>query len=141
MDPWFVYIAQCADGTLYVGIARDVAERIAVHDSGRGARYTRGRGPLRLLTTRKCASKGDALRLELSLKRLTRLDKLAIAGSPRKLARLARLAASRPVADRPHREPLPSSPGSMIPRGDGERAAPRSSKTTKRQRREEEHGT
>ena len=71
----------CADRTLYVGIARDVAARIALHDAGRGARYTRGRGPLRVLATRRCATKGDALRLELALKRLTRDEKLAVACS------------------------------------------------------------
>ena len=90
MDPWFVYVARCSDGTLYVGIARDVAARIAAHDAGRGARYTRGRGPLRVLATRRCAGKGDALRLELALKRLAREEKLAVVASARKLAALAR---------------------------------------------------
>jgi putative endonuclease len=89
-DPWFVYLARCADATIYVGIARDVTARVAEHDSGRGARYTRGRGPLRVLAVQKCATKGDALRLELALKRLDRPRKLAMAGSARKLARLAR---------------------------------------------------
>jgi len=88
--PWFVYVARCADATLYVGIALDVAERIAAHDAGRGARYTRGRGPLRVLATRRCAAKGDALRLELAIKALTRDEKLALAASARKLAKLAR---------------------------------------------------
>jgi putative endonuclease len=87
---WFVYLARCADGTLYVGIALDVAARIAAHDAGRGARYTRGRGPLRVLATRRCRGKGDALRLELALKRLTRAEKLALAASPRKLGKIAR---------------------------------------------------
>jgi putative endonuclease len=90
VDPWFVYIARCADKTLYVGIARDVAARIAKHDAGRGARYTRGRGPLRVLATRRCAAKGDALRLELAIKALPRAEKLAVAASPRKLALFAR---------------------------------------------------
>ena len=90
VEPWFVYMARCADTTIYVGIARDVASRIAAHDAGRGARYTRGRGPLEVLATRRCASKGDALRLELALKRLTRSEKIAIAGSKRRLAVLAR---------------------------------------------------
>lgn len=72
---WFVYLARCADGTLYTGIALDVAARIAAHDAGRGARYTRGRGPLALCAVRRCASKGDALRLELAVKRLPRARK------------------------------------------------------------------
>jgi putative endonuclease len=90
VDSWFVYVARCSDGTLYIGIARDVAARIAAHDSGKGARYTRGRGPLTVLATRRCRGKGDALRVELALKGLPRQDKMAIASSPRKLAAFAR---------------------------------------------------
>jgi putative endonuclease len=94
VEPWFVYIAECADGTLYVGVARDVAARIAAHDAGRGARYTRGRGPLRLLVKRRCPSHGDALRLEMALKRLPREDKRALAASREKLGRFARRSAA-----------------------------------------------
>ncbi|HEY3818245.1 MAG TPA: GIY-YIG nuclease family protein [Polyangiaceae bacterium] len=90
MKAWSVYIARCADGTLYVGIARDVAARIAAHDAGKGARYTRGRGPLRLLAKRRCMTQGDALRLELALKALPRDEKLALAASRHKLSRFAR---------------------------------------------------
>jgi len=92
--PWFVYVARCSDATLYVGIALDVAARIAAHDAGKGARYTRGRGPLSVLATRRCKTKGDALRLELALKRLTRVEKLALVSAPRKLAAIARRAVS-----------------------------------------------
>jgi putative endonuclease len=88
---WFVYIARCADDTLYVGIARNVAARIAQHDAGRGARYTRGRGPLRVLATRRCTSHGDALRLERAIKRLTRAEKHKVAASRHRLARFAKL--------------------------------------------------
>lgn len=87
---WFVYVAKCSDGTLYVGIARNVAARIAQHDAGRGARYTRGRTPLRVLVTRRCRCQGDALRLERALKGLSRDAKLAVAGSRGRLARLAK---------------------------------------------------
>jgi putative endonuclease len=90
-----VYVARCADGTLYVGVARDVAARIAAHDAGKGARYTRGRGPLEVLATRACRSKGNALRVELALKRLSRPDKLAVVASPRALAAVARRAVRR----------------------------------------------
>ena len=89
MERWFVYIARCADRTLYVGIARNVAERIAAHNEGRGAKYTRGRGPLVVLATRRCQSHGDALRIEFALKRLGREKKLEVAASKRKLAALA----------------------------------------------------
>jgi putative endonuclease len=95
VEAWFVYIVQCVDGTLYVGVARDVTARIAAHDAGRGARYTRGRGPLRLLAKRRCASHGDALRLEMALKRLRREEKLALVASRGKLARFARTVARR----------------------------------------------
>ncbi len=70
-----MYLACCNDGSLYTGIAKDVAARIAAHDAGKGARYTKGRGPLTLLALRRCASKGDALRLELAVKRLSRQEK------------------------------------------------------------------
>jgi putative endonuclease len=72
---WFVYVARCADGTLYTGIARDVAARIAAHDAGRGARYTRGRGPLTVCAVRRCRTHGDALRLEAAIKRQRRAEK------------------------------------------------------------------
>lgn len=86
-DTWFLYIARCADGSLYTGIARDVSKRIAAHDAGRGARYTRGRGPLTLCAVRRCRSKGLALSLEHAIKRLPRADKERLI-VPGKLARL-----------------------------------------------------
>jgi putative endonuclease len=90
VERWFVYMARCSDGTLYAGVARDVRARIALHDAGKGARYTRGRGPLEVVLTRRCASKGDALRLELAVKRLAREEKMALVGSRRRLAALAK---------------------------------------------------
>jgi putative endonuclease len=87
--PWFVYIARCADDTLYTGIALDVAARIAAHNAGRGARYTRGRGPLVVCVVRRCADKGTALRLEVALKRLPRADKEALTRG-RRLSAFAR---------------------------------------------------
>jgi putative endonuclease len=78
---WFVYLARCSDGTLYCGIARDVAARIAMHDAGTGAKYTRSRGPLAVLLVRRCRDKGAALRLEHAIKQLPRARKLALAGA------------------------------------------------------------
>ena len=101
MSVWYVYIAECADRTLYVGIARDVAARIAAHDAGRGAKYTRGRGPLRVLATRRCATHGRALRLELAIKGLPREEKLALTTSRARFARLAASSSRR-------REPIPT---------------------------------
>jgi putative endonuclease len=94
-ERWFVYVARCSDGTLYVGIARDVAARIAAHDAGKGARYTRGRGPLQVVATRRCASMSNALRVELALKRLSRRRKEEVTGSARELAAVARRAIAR----------------------------------------------
>ena len=86
---WYVYVARCADDTLYCGIARDVTARIAAHDAGKGARYTRGRGPLRVLAIRMCRSKGKALRLEYAIKQLTRPQKEALVVAPRAIATIA----------------------------------------------------
>jgi putative endonuclease len=87
---WYVYLAQCADGSLYCGIARDVSARIRQHDAGSGARYTRGRGPLRVLVTARCRDQGLALRIERAVKGLTRPEKLTLASDPANLTRLVR---------------------------------------------------
>ena len=71
----FVYIVRCADGTLYTGYARDPAARVRAHNAGRGARYTAGRRPVRLVYRRRCRSRGDALSREHRIKRLTRREK------------------------------------------------------------------
>ncbi|MSP17073.1 MAG: GIY-YIG nuclease family protein [Myxococcales bacterium] len=80
--PWVVYIVRCRDGTLYTGIARDLARRLREHDEGRGARYTRGRGPVTLLYRELVATRGDALRREAAVKRLPLAAKRALAESP-----------------------------------------------------------
>jgi len=77
---WHVYIVRCADLTLYTGIARDVAARIAVHNAGRGAAYTRGRRPVSLVHTEAVADRGAALRREAAIKRLSRADKQRLLG-------------------------------------------------------------
>jgi putative endonuclease len=87
---WYVYVARCADDTLYCGIARDVAARIAAHDAGKGAKYTRRRGPLVVVLVRRCRDKGRALRLEYAIKQLTRPEKDALVAAPARVARLAR---------------------------------------------------
>ena len=67
---WFVYILECEDGTLYTGIARDVQARFAQHVAGKGAKYTRGRPPRRVLASFECADRSEALRREAAIKRL-----------------------------------------------------------------------
>jgi putative endonuclease len=96
---WYVYVARCRDDTLYCGIARDVAARIAAHDAGAGARYTRGRGPLTVVLVRRCRDKPAALRLEHAIKQLSRADKQALVTRPARVTAIARRA--RPRAPRP----------------------------------------
>jgi putative endonuclease len=74
----FVYIVRCADGTLYTGYARNPGAREKMHNSGRGARYTAGRRPVRLVYSESFKSVGDALRRERQLKRLRRTRKEAL---------------------------------------------------------------
>ena len=73
---WYLYILECRDGSLYTGITDDVSRRLAQHSAGKGAKYTRGRGPLILRYQEACGTHGDALRRELEVKRLTRQEKL-----------------------------------------------------------------
>ena len=75
---WQLYILRCADGTLYTGIAVDAEKRLAMHRSGRGAKYTKGRGPLELVYSEACETRGDALRREAAIKRLPRAKKLRL---------------------------------------------------------------
>lgn len=79
MKQWCVYILRCADGTLYTGSTDDFPRRLAAHSSGRGAKYTRGRGPLEPVYRENCADRSAALRREAAIKRLSRAQKLALA--------------------------------------------------------------
>ena len=78
---WYLYILKCGDGTLYIGIALDVDRRFAAHCQGKGAKYTRGRGPLTLLYRETCGDHSQALRRELEVKALTRPEKEALIAS------------------------------------------------------------
>ena len=75
---WFVYLIQCADDTLYCGIALDVDARLNQHEQGKGAKYTRGRGPLVLVYAEACPTKADALRRERAIKRMRRSTKFRL---------------------------------------------------------------
>lgn len=79
---WFVYILECRDGSLYTGIAIDVARRYALHETGRGARYTRSHPPARLLASFEHPDRSSAARAEYAIKQLTPAAKRALAGSP-----------------------------------------------------------
>ena len=72
---WYLYILRCKDGTLYTGITTDVAKRLEVHRSGKGAKYTRGRGPLELVYSETCGSHSQALKREWEIKALSRSEK------------------------------------------------------------------
>jgi len=76
---WYLYILRCGDGSLYTGITTDVERRLETHRRGRGAKYTRGRGPLELLYREACGTHSDALKRELAVKKLTALQKQALA--------------------------------------------------------------
>ncbi len=77
---WTVYILRCGDGSLYTGITNDVPARLETHRSGKGAKYTRGRGPLELVYSEECPDKSAALKRELQIKSLSRLQKLELIG-------------------------------------------------------------
>jgi putative endonuclease len=75
---WFVYIVRCADHTLYTGITTDVERRLAEHNAGIGARYTRARLPVELIHTEPAADRSAASRREAAIKRLPRAEKRAL---------------------------------------------------------------
>lgn len=73
-----VYILRCGDGTLYTGITTNLGRRVAVHNSGKGAKYTRSRLPVEPVYWETVADKPAALRRELAIKALTREQKLEL---------------------------------------------------------------
>lgn len=79
---WFVYLLECSDGTYYCGIAKDVEARIAAHNEHRGAKYTRGRGPVKLLATSPGMTRADALRREIAVKQRKKQEKRAAVRAP-----------------------------------------------------------
>ena len=68
--PWYVYLLECQDGSIYTGIAVDVAARFAAHCAGKGARYTRAHPPLRILASEAFDDQAAATRAELRIKKL-----------------------------------------------------------------------
>lgn len=76
--PWQVYLLRCRDGSLYAGATVDIRRRLAAHQSGRGAAYTRSRRPVELVYAEPARDRSAALRREAALKRLPRLAKLEL---------------------------------------------------------------
>lgn len=74
----YVYILTCSDGTLYTGWTTDLAERLAAHQAGRGARYTRTRLPVKLVYQETCPDRSSAMKRERAIKKLPRVKKLAL---------------------------------------------------------------
>ena len=83
--PWFLYLIECADGSVYTGIAIDVQARFDKHVSGTGARYTRSRKPMHVLASFELADRSSASRAEYFVKRLTAVEKRALAAGVRTL--------------------------------------------------------
>jgi len=75
---WYVYLLRCADDSLYCGITTDLAKRLAVHNAGKGARYTRVRLPVVLAWSEVCADRSAASKREAAIKKLPRSAKLAL---------------------------------------------------------------
>lgn len=73
-----VYILQCADGTLYTGWTTDMERRLQAHNSGQGAKYTRGRRPVRLAYREEQPTRSEAQRREAAIRRLSRVEKLRL---------------------------------------------------------------
>ena len=89
VDKWSVYLVRCGDDSLYAGIALDAERRLEEHREGkRGAKYLRGRGPLKLVMSREVGDKGLALRVELRVKKLSRKAKERLLLDPEKLDEL-----------------------------------------------------
>lgn len=78
MKPWYLYILECADGTLYTGITVDLERRLAQHNEGVGARYTRARRPVTLVYHTPAKDRAEASRLEYRVKKLPRKAKLGL---------------------------------------------------------------
>ncbi len=78
---WYLYILNCADGSLYTGITTDVERRLKEHNgegSSKGAKYTKGRGPFEVVYTKKFRSRSTASKKEAAIKKLSREEKLKL---------------------------------------------------------------
>lgn len=77
--PFFCYIVECADGTLYTGWTTDPQRRVRTHNAGHGARYTRQRRPVRLIYIEEQTDRGSAMKRERAIKTMSHLRKKALA--------------------------------------------------------------
>jgi putative endonuclease len=79
---WYTYIVECSDGTLYTGITNNIDKRIAKHNSGKGAKYTKQRIPVRLVYFEIYPSRSEASKREWVIKQLTRKEKFDLINNP-----------------------------------------------------------
>jgi len=75
MSDWYVYILKCKDNSYYTGITKNIEKRIADHISGNGAKYTRGRAPLKLIHTEIFKNRSTATKREFEIKKLSKIKK------------------------------------------------------------------
>ena len=73
--PWYVYIIECSDKTLYTGTTNNIKRRITAHNSGTGAKYTHGRGPVKLLHVELFENRSAACKRESVIKKLSKIEK------------------------------------------------------------------
>lgn len=85
MTIFYVYMLECADGSLYTGYTNDLEKRLAAHNEGKASKYTRSKLPVSLVYLEACENKSAALRREAAIKKLPRTKKLALLSSPRTL--------------------------------------------------------
>jgi len=78
---WTVYILECADSSLYTGITMDLERRLDEHSKGKGAKYTKHRGPFRVVFTEFRDTRGQALKREATIKSMKREDKISLIGT------------------------------------------------------------
>lgn len=83
---WYLYILQCGDGSLYTGVTNDVEKRLEAHRQGKGAKYTRGRGPLQLVYREVCRDRSHALQREIQVKKLSKPQKLLLISSTKEIS-------------------------------------------------------
>jgi len=79
---WVCYLLRCADDTLYCGISNNMTKRLAAHNAGTAAKYTRSRLPVAVVYSENCADRSTASQREMAIKKLSRADKLALLAAP-----------------------------------------------------------
>lgn len=82
MKPWYLYLLECADGSIYTGITTDVEARFLAHQNGKGARYTRSHPPIKILCTVSYPDRSSASKAEYQVKRLTAAQKQDLISNP-----------------------------------------------------------